>query len=150
MLERYLDSDVKKLQKENIAVSCIGDFTIFPKKIQEKIKKIDEHTPKQFIFTLNIALNYSGRQEIIDSINKIKQIDGKITPEAVSENLYHSTPDVDLLIRTGGKRRLSNFLIWQMIYAELYFCQTLWPDFTENDLKNAVDFYNEQERNFGI
>ena len=151
MLEKYLDSDITKLQKEAINVRCIGSFEIFPERIQQKIAKINENTPQEFIFTLNIALNYGGKQEIVDSCQKIITNCEKVSLETISKHLYYKNmPDVDLLIRTGGKQRLSNFLLWEMSYAELYFCDTLWPNFTKTDLDLAIKFYREQERNFGV
>ncbi len=150
MLEKYLDSDIKKLQKESINVRCIGNFEIFPERIQGKIAKINQNATQNAIFTLNIALNYGGKQEIVDSIRKIITNGGDVSIEAISSNLYHQNmPDVDLLIRTGKKQRLSNFLLWQVTYAELYFCETLWPDFNKEDLDSSLDFYHKQERNFG-
>ena len=149
MLERYLKTEVKKLQDEEINVICIGNFSIFPKNIQNKIQEINKQVPSRFVFTLYIALNYGGKQEIIDSIKKIQTTE--ITINSINENLYiPNMPDVDLLIRTGGKQRLSNFLIWQTTYAELYFTPTLWPEFTPQHLQEAIDFYHKQERNFGL
>ena len=151
MLEKYLDSDIKKLQKAKINVYCIGNFEIFPERIQRKIAKINENTPQEFTFTLNIALNYGGKQEIIDACGKIISNGEEISTETISNYLYYKNmPDVDLLIRTGGKQRLSNFLLWEMSYAELYFCDTLWPNFTKEDLDLAINFYRTQERNFGV
>jgi len=151
MLEKYLDSDIKKLQKEKVNVCCIGNFEIFPERIQKKIAKINENTPQEFTFTLNIALNYGGKQEIVDACGKIITNKEKVSVESISNYLYYKNmPDVDLLIRTGGKQRLSNFLLWEMSYAELYFCGTLWPNFTKEDLDLAINFYRMQERNFGI
>ena len=151
MLEKYLDSDIKKLQKEKINVCCIGNFEIFPERIQKKIAKINENTLQEFTFTLNIALNYGGKQEIVDACGKIIANGEKVSVDAISNYLYYKKmPDVDLLIRTGGKQRLSNFLLWEMSYAELYFCETLWPNFTKEDLDLAINFYRKQERNFGV
>ena len=151
MLEKYLDSDIKKLQKEKVNVCCIGNFEIFPERIQRKIVKINENTPQEFTFTLNIALNYGGKQEIVDACGKIITNKEKVSVESISNYLYYKNmPDVDLLIRTGGKQRLSNFLLWEMSYAELYFCGTLWPNFNKMDLDLAINFYRQQERNFGV
>ncbi len=148
MLEEYLDGDIKKLQQENIKVQFIGDFSVFSQKIQEKITKIHSITHKNPFYTLNVALNYGGRQEICYAFSKIQKRD--ITDKDVSQNLYQpNIPDVDFLIRTGGMQRLSNFLTWQTTYAELYFCKCLWPDFNEHEFKTALDFYQIQQRNFG-
>ncbi len=150
MLEKYLDSDIKKLQKESVNVRCIGNFEIFPERIRSKIIKINQNITQNSIFTLNIALNYGGKQEIVDACQKIIENGEKIDIKTIESNLYHKNmPDVDLLIRTGGKQRLSNFLLWQTTYAELYFCEILWPDFTKQNLDFALNFYHKQERNFG-
>ena len=150
LLDEYLDSDIKTLQKEQINVKIFGDFSIFKPQTQSKIEKIHNTHIQNCSYTLNIALNYGGRQELVNAFKNIVQNAQEITPETISQNLYlPSIPDVDLLIRTGGAQRLSNFLPWQTIYAELYFTTALWPNFTEEDFKKAIEFYNSQQRNFG-
>lgn len=151
LLDEYLNSDIKTLQKENINVKIFGDFSIFQTSTQEKIHEINNMKMESYSYTLNIALNYGGRQEICHAFNKILQSGKKqVSQEEISQNLYISNlPDVDLLIRTGGTQRLSNFIIWHAIYAELYFTQILWPNFNEKELQKAIEFYNCQQRNFG-
>lgn len=150
MLEEYLNGDVKKLQKENINVCFIGDFSIFNKKIQAKIEEINTLSLQKPIFTLTIALNYGGRQEIAHALGTIIKNKLPSTIEEISRNLYNSQlPDVDLLIRTGGSQRVSNFLMWQSTYAELYFCNCLWPEFNDAEFQATLEFYKQQKRNFG-
>lgn len=149
LLEEYLTNDIQTLQRENIAVKFIGDFTIFSAEIQNKIAEIHSAGLENPIFTLIIALNYSGKEEICHAINKISH--RNITVDDIAHNLYlPEVPDVDLLIRTGGAMRLSNFLLWQITYAELYFCECLWPDFNESEFQKSLDFYQRQQRNFGV
>ena len=150
LLDEYLDSDIKTLQKENINVNIFGDFSIFKHQTQNKIAKINNAHIQSCSYTLNIALNYGGRQELINAFKNISKNVQEVSQETISQNLYiPSMPDVELIIRTGGAQRLSNFLPWQTIYAELYFTHTLWPNFTEEDFKKAIEFYNSQQRNFG-
>jgi undecaprenyl diphosphate synthase len=151
LLDEYLDSDIAKLQKENINVTIFGDFSIFKTTTQNKIHKINEHNVENHRYTLNIALNYGGRKELCNAFNILAKSGAKeITEEDITNALYlPHLPDVDLLIRTGGTQRLSNFLPWQAIYAELYFTPTLWPDFKEKHLMEAIEFYQSQQRNFG-
>ena len=150
MLEEYLDGDVKKLQKENISTQFIGDFSIFNKNIQGKIEEINALSLHQPYFTLTIALNYGGKQEVANALGKIINAELPATVENISQNLYSQLPDVDLLIRTGGSQRLSNFLMWQSTYAELYFCNCLWPEFNQAEFQTALEFYKHQKRNFGV
>ena len=125
----------------------------FNKTLQEKIKKIEKETSRNSSLILNIALNYGGRLDIINSVNnfyknKIKKI--KINEKNITNGLYtKGQPDVDLLIRTGGEQRISNFLLWQIAYAELYFSKKLWPDFNEKVFVDALYFFQNTERKFG-
>ena len=146
MMEEYLDSDIKKLQKEKVQIKIIGDFSIFHKAMQTKIEKANKVLVHDSKFTLCIALNYGGKQEIIHALNECQK-HGK-SVKNIQEFLYVSQ-DVDLLIRTGGEQRLSNFLLWQSAYAELYFTQTLWPNFSDVELQKAIDFFVNTKRNFG-
>lgn len=151
LLDEYLASDIVKLQQERINVRIIGDFSIFAPATQKRINDINMCNITNYVFTLNIALNYGGRREICNAFNIMRELNIKHVTEAeIAQYLYEPRmQDVDLMIRTGGSQRLSNFLIWQSVYAELYFTEVLWPDFTEQDLKNAILFYERQRRNFG-
>lgn len=150
MLEKYLVEDIHSLTKQNIRVRFIGDFSIFKKSIQHKIIQIHDIVMDNAYYTLTIALNYGGRQEICYAVNNLLvKHSGNASEDDIVNNLYTKLPDVDLLIRTGGAQRLSNFLIWQATYAELYFTQCLWPDFNEKEFENSLAFFDVQKRNFG-
>lgn len=151
LLDEYLSSDVTKLQHERINVRIMGDFEVFSPATQERINEINMHTPNNYAFTLNVALNYGGRREICNAFNAMQRLGMRdITEGDIAKHLYEpQMPNVDLVIRTGGLQRLSNFLMWQSVYAELYFTEVLWPNFGENDLREAISFYKKQKRNFG-
>ena len=157
LLQNYLDEYSKRADSENIRVKILGDITVLSKKMQKSIINCMERTQNNTGVTFNIALNYGGRDEIIKAIKNIaKQVqDGeidieKINEEMISNNLYTAgQPDPDLLIRTSGEIRLSNFLPWQLVYSEFLFIDKNWPDFTEEDLDNAIVEYQKRTRKFG-
>jgi len=146
-------SDRKKIHKfcENkIRIKIIGQKEILSESLQKKIKNIEEYTKDNKEMILNFAMNYGGRAEIVQIMKKIareKIPAEKIDENMISENLY--APNLDLLIRTGGEQRISNFLIWQAAYSELYFSKKYWPDFTEEDLDAALIDYVNRQRRFG-
>jgi tritrans,polycis-undecaprenyl-diphosphate synthase [geranylgeranyl-diphosphate specific] len=151
-LDRFETERAAKIDKYEIRVRFLGDFTKLPTslvKIMRRIMKKTEEYNKKF---LNILIAYGGRYELTNAIKNLigkamkKRI--KITEKTIEENLLISG-NVDLVIRTGGMSRLSNFLIWQTSYAELYVTEVLWPDFTKNDLVKAIKWFNDQKRNFG-
>jgi len=146
-----IDSQTDKLITNNIRVDILGDISIFTNELQAKIKVLITKSSKNTGLKLNIALNYGARSEILMAVNKaIKEKSGSLLEKDLTDNLYtRDMPDVDLLIRTGGQRRLSNFLLWQVAYSELYFIDTLWPDFSEKDFVNALYFFQKTERKFG-
>ena len=154
LFSESITNQTNKLIKNNIRVRVIGDTKIFTKELQAKIKYLENKTSKNTGLNLNVALNYGARSEILMAANKFYK-DSKLRKvpmlEAdLNDNLYtKKMPDVDLLIRTGGQRRLSNFLLWQVAYSELYFIDTLWPDFSEKDFVNALYFFQKTERKFG-
>ena len=157
LFQTYLDDYSKRADTENIKVQIIGNISGLSPKMQESIKKCMKRTEKNTGTTFNIALNYGGRDEIIHAIKKIatdiKEEKIKvedISEEMVSNNLYTANqPDPDLMIRTSGELRLSNFLPWQVVYAEFLFVEKNWPDFTEQDLDNAIIEYQKRTRKFG-
>ncbi len=151
LLEQALKKEFKKLQKKKIRLRILGSIERFPKTFQKLIKETTESTSNNTRGVLNVALNYGGRAELINAFKKIiKKNPRKITEEDIEENLYTAgEPDPDLIIRTGGVTRLSNFLLWQASYSELYFTNTLWPDFTEHELDLALKEYSFRKRNFG-
>ena len=151
LFSESITNQTNKLIKNNIRVRVIGDTKIFTKELQAKIKYLEDQTLKSTGLNLNVALNYGARSEILMAVNKAtKKKSGGLLEKDLTENLYtKNMPDVDLLIRTGGQRRLSNFLLWQIAYSELYFIDTLWPDFSEKDFVNALYFFQNTERKFG-
>ena len=157
LLQSYLDDYSKRADSENIKVKILGDITALAPKMQKSIKECMERTKNNTGVTFNIALNYGGRDEIVKAIKsiseKVKKDEIKIediNEELVSNNLYtKGQPDPDLLIRTSGEIRLSNFLPWQVVYSEFIFIEKNWPDFTEEDLDNAIIEYQKRTRKFG-
>jgi len=156
LFEEYLDN-VREHIKDNIKVLFIGDRTKLSSVLQEKMRKIEDDSKDFTSMTLILAINYGGRDEIVNAIKKISQMskDGYVIPEQIDDdfvgaNLYTSgIPDVDLIIRPSGEMRLSNFLIWQSAYSELYFSDILWPDFSKKDFDKAIESYSERCRRFG-
>ncbi|MDD5638475.1 MAG: polyprenyl diphosphate synthase [Candidatus Pacebacteria bacterium] len=146
MIKDYEDT----AKKEKIRIRVIGQKERLPKSLQKEIEKVENSTKNNKKMTVNFALSYGGRNEIIEVIKKIieKKIPlEKINEKTISQNLW--TTDLDLLIRTGKEKRLSNFLLWQSAYSELYFSSKYWPDFTEKDLEKALNDYYSRQRRFG-
>ncbi len=144
---------VKKMMKNGVRVTILGELEGLPKSIQSLIEKLKNSYIKNESIRLNIALNYGGKKELITAIKDIikKGIDvKKINEEMLEKHLYtKGQTDPELVIRTGGRIRLSNFLLWQTAYSELYFTKTLWPDFNSKEFKKAISWYQKQKRNFG-
>lgn len=157
LLQNYLDDYAKRADTENIRVKILGDITALSEGMQSSIHKCMERTKDNTGVTFNIALNYGGRDEIVRAMKQIaKDIqEGKIeiediTEQLISNNLYtKAEPDPDLLIRTSGELRLSNFLPWQVVYSEFLFIDKSWPDFEEKDLDEAIIEYQKRTRKFG-
>ena len=157
LLQNYLDEYSKRANSENIRVKILGDITALSQNMQKSIIDCMERTKNNTGVTFNIALNYGGRDEIIKSVQKIaNQVKNNeleiesINEETIANNLYTAgQPDPDLLIRTSGELRLSNFLPWQIVYSEFLFIDKNWPDFTEEDLDNAIIEYQKRTRKFG-
>ena len=157
LFQSYLDDYAKRADSENIKVKIIGNSSALSERMQNSIKKCMERTKNNTGITFNIALNYGGRDELVNAIKKIAneiknnkiQIED-ITEELISDNLYtNGQPDPDLVIRTSGEKRLSNFLTWQTTYSEILFIDKNWPDFEEEDLDNAIIEYQKRTRKFG-
>ena len=157
LLQNYLDDYSKRADTENIRVKILGDITALSSGMQKSILRCMERTKDNTGVTFNIALNYGGRDEIVKAVKKIAEDvkEGKIdvntiNEEMISNNLYTAgMPDPDLLIRTSGELRLSNFLPWQVVYSEFLFVDKNWPDFNEEDLDNAIIEYQKRTRKFG-
>ncbi|SEL18536.1 undecaprenyl diphosphate synthase [Aquimarina amphilecti] len=157
LLVSSLKKEIKTLQKNNIRLNAIGNLEALPQKARKELLEVIEKTKDNKHMTLSLALSYGSREELIKTIqdisNKVKNnvLSPHLINEAViNEHLYTKTlPDVDLLIRTSGEQRISNFLLWQIAYAELYFTEILWPDFKRTDLFEAILNYQQRERRFG-
>ena len=143
--------------KNNVRFRCIGDISRLSPEVQAKLRETEEHTAANTAMTMVVALSYSSRWEITKAVQDIakeckegKLSIGDITEQTVTEHLQTQfMPDPDLLIRTGGELRISNYLLWQIAYSELYFCDTYWPDFRESDLQQAIASYQNRQRRFG-
>ncbi|ARJ41073.1 (2E,6E)-farnesyl- diphosphate-specific ditrans,polycis-undecaprenyl-diphosphate synthase [Pantoea alhagi] len=152
-----LDSEVKSLHKHNVRLRIIGDISRFNSRLQERIRRAEELTQQNNGLTLNIAANYGGRWDIIHGVRKIaEQVqEGLLRPDQIEETTLsgflcmHDLAPVDLVIRTGGEHRISNFLLWQIAYAEFYFTDVLWPDFDEQVFEGAMNAFSHRERRFG-
>ncbi|WP_244590202.1 (2E,6E)-farnesyl-diphosphate-specific ditrans,polycis-undecaprenyl-diphosphate synthase [Xenorhabdus innexi] len=152
-----LDNEVKSLHKHNVKLSVIGDISRFSARLQERIRRSVELTAGNTGLQLNIAANYGGRWDLIQSVRQIaeKVRADQLEPEEITESTVSSfmslsqQSDVDLVIRTGGEHRISNFLLWQIAYAELYFTDILWPDFDETAFEGAINAFTKRERRFG-
>jgi len=148
LLDKYLNKELQTYIDNNIRFEPIGDLRAFSKKLQKTIALVEEKTAHCDGLVQSLALNYGSQDEILRAMNTLKDVEGEITQEMLSNEL-DSKHDVDLLIRTGGDHRLSNFLLWQSAYAELYFCDTLWPDFTSKELEKIIKKFTKIERRFG-
>ena len=148
LLEKYLKDELENYIKNNIRFEPIGDLRAFSKSLQKTIQNIQEKTAHCDGLVQSLALNYGAQDEILRALNSIKNNEKDIT-EAMLSNALDCKHSVDLLIRTGGDHRLSNFLLWQAAYAELFFTDTLWPDFTTNELEKIIKDFKKIERRFG-
>ena len=137
--------------KHNVRFRVIGDMKRLPDDVQQKLQETMDHTAENDAMTMVVALSYSSRWEIAEAVRQIvAQAPQEITEETVAQHLQTNfMPDPDLLIRTGGELRISNYLLWQIAYSELYFCDTYWPDFSEDDLHKAVESFQSRQRRFG-
>ncbi|MBT8184167.1 MAG: isoprenyl transferase [Eudoraea sp.] len=157
LLVASLKKELKTLNKNNIKLNAIGNISSLPKKAHNELQEVIAKTGKNTGMTLTLALSYGARDELKTAVQQIsiKVNNNIISPENIDEtiinnHLYtHNLPDVDLLIRTSGEHRISNFLLWQIAYAELYFVEVFWPDFSEQHLVKAIINYQNRERRFG-
>ena len=150
LFKSYIKSERENLLKNKIRFMVSGREEGVNPSLMEAIKELEEVTSKDYEMTLNIAFNYGGRAEITDAVNKILK-DGKasVTEEEFSKYLYNDIPDPDLVIRTSGEFRISNFLLWQIAYSEIYITDKYWPDFDEEEMDKALLSYSKRERRFG-
>ena len=158
ILDRYLNKELERMKRENIRFNTIGRIHELPHAIQELIRHAEDYTRSNDGLILTLALSYGGRQEIVDAVKKIaRQVqEGSLPVEDIDfpvleSSLYtHDLPELDLLIRTSGEQRISNFLLYQMAYTELHYTPVLWPQFTEDDLLKAIIDFQNRERRFGM
>ena len=151
LLENYIDKEFTNLKNKNFKIKVLGDISKFPTGLKTKLRKAERKTSNNTLIQINIALNYSSRQELINAFKKINYNKKKIiTEKLISNNLYtKNIPDPEILIRTGNTNRLSNFLLWQINYTEIFFIKKLWPDFNKNDFNKILNKFNKIKRNFG-
>lgn len=153
LIRQGYHTKLKKMMQQGVSISIIGEADGLPGTIKRIIAEIKKTYIKNESIKLNIALNYGGKKELVEAVKEIVKegIDvSKINDELIAKHLYtEGQTDPDLVIRTGGRVRLSNFLLWQTAYSELYFTEILWPDFDEKELKKAIEWYQTQKRNFG-
>lgn len=157
LLRNYMKTCLKTAAKNDMKIRVIGDKTALDSDIKQRIAELESATKDNQGLNFTIALNYGSRDEMIRATKKLAKdcVDGRVNVEDIDEKLYesyldtHGVPDPDLLIRTSGELRLSNYLLWQLAYTEFYFTDVLWPDFTKDELKKAIDQYNRRDRRFG-
>ena len=157
LFEKVLKKEISELHHESIKIKFIGDLSPFPKSLKSIINSSEAITKNNKNFTLNICVNYGGRQEIVKAAKEIaiKSSSGKINPSDIDEQLFnselltHGIKDPELLIRTSGEKRISNFLLWQLAYSEIYISEVLWPDFDESEFYKAIIDYQSRNRRFG-
>ena len=150
LLEKYLKNELQTYLENNIRFRAIGDRTQFSKNLQETINETEEKTKNATGLTQVLALNYGSRDEITRAVKKLNEQNLEVTEENIEKNLDTAgMPEVDLLIRTSGEVRISNYLLWQCAYAEMFFTSTYWPEFNENELDDIISDFHKRERRFG-
>jgi undecaprenyl diphosphate synthase len=153
---QYLEKEMNELSKAGVRLRVIGDTTAFPQELQSRIEAAEQATQANQVLTLTVAANYGGQWDVVQAAKLWHQHNpstdiAQLTQEQLAQHLSTAgMPDPDLLIRTGGEQRISNFLLWQCAYAELYFTDVLWPDFDEAQLAKALSWYSDRTRRFGL
>jgi len=150
LLENYIDNKLNEFIKNKIKIKIIGDLSKISKKLIKKLKNVEKLTSLNSKIQINVALNYGSRQEIIKSMKEVKNKSISFNQKNISKYLYTGNiPDPDILIRTGNTHRLSNFLLWQLMYTEIFFEKKLWPEFNKNDFNQIIKKYKKIERTYG-
>lgn len=151
LIKKYFTKHIKKILKEGVRLEVMGDLSKLPPDIQEDIKKSVDSTKDNDKRVLNIGINYGGRSEIVSAVNKLIASGAEnVTEEAFERELYtHRLPDPDIVVRTSGEMRISNFMLYQMAYSELYFTDKFWPDFHKEDVEDVLEEYANRQRRFG-
>ncbi len=157
LLRQYLKDCIKRSTKNNMCVRVIGDISLLDEDMRQSIRELERVTKDNTGLHFQVALNYGSRDEMLRSVKKMceRAVKGELRPEEIDEAVFEEyldtcgIPDPDLLIRTSGETRLSNFLLWQLAYTEFYFTDVLWPDFNKAELEKAIEYYNGRDRRFG-
>ena len=150
LLSNFIDKEIKNLLNKNIKIKVIGNINPFPSELKTKIKKVEKLSINNNKIQINMALNYGSRQEILNSVKIIKEKKLCVNKKNFEKYLYtNGIPDPDILIRTGDTQRISNFLIWQLVYTEIFFVKKMWPDFTKKDFFKIINKFENISRNFG-
>ena len=157
LLRQYIKSELSELQKNGVRIVFIGEREMLPADIRSSMRRLEDDTKNNAKMTVCIALSYGSRQEILQAVRKIATLAkrGDIKPEEIDDKMFsdmlytQEIPDPDLVIRTSGEQRLSNYLLWQVAYAEFYFSEVLWPDFDRAELEKIIENFNKRERRYG-
>ena len=151
LVETFAEKELKKYVDKNYRVTCMGDLSLLPQSTQDALKKIIDSGKDNTGMIVNIAINYGGRQEIVNAVNYILQSGiNKIDEQMLSDCMYTAgLPDPDIIVRTSGEERISNFMLWQLAYSEFLFIDTLWPDMTEKEIDYIIEEYSKRNRRFG-
>ena len=150
LITNYFKEELKNVISNGIKINILGKINNLPIKIRSILQQATKSTKNNKTITVNLAINYGSKDEILDSLKKIVKKKDKLTKKTIQNNLYtKNIPNPDILIRTGAHKRLSNFMLWQLAYAEIYFLNKLWPDFDERDFKKIIINFKQEKRNFG-
>ena len=149
LIKIYFKKEINNITKNKIKINILGRLRNLPDEIKKTLQSAVKKTKQNKKLTVNLAINYGSKNEIIDSIKKLNSKSKKITEKNIDNNLYIRSSFPDILVRTGGQKRLSNFMLWQLSYAEIFFLDKLWPDFTRNDLNKIIKKYHKIKRNYG-
>ena len=149
LIKLYFKKEINNISKNKIRINILGRINNLPQETKKTLTSAVKKTKKNKKLIVNLAINYGSKNEIIDSAKKLNFNSKKINEENITRNLYQDVPFPDILIRTGGQKRLSNFMLWQLAYTEIFFLDKLWPDFSKNDLNKIIKKYHKIKRNFG-
>ena len=150
LLNSYISKEINNLLKRDIRIKVLGNIKQFPKELKLKLSKVEKLTKNNKTIQINMALNYGSRQELVGSIKKLIKKKINISEKNIEKYLYtRGLPDPDILIRTGNTNRISNFLLWQLIYTEIFFVKKMWPDFTKKDFSKIISKFKKINRNYG-
>lgn len=150
LMREVIEKDVQELMAEGARIKIVGERERLPKDLQESVAKIEQESAKNTVLTLWVCISYGGRAEIVAAANTATKDGTEITEESLAARMWSAgMPDPDILIRTGGRHRISNFLLWQVAYSELFFSNSMWPDFSEKELDAILEEFAERERTYG-